>query len=280
MPKTLKRKAPVTVIAKGPSGVSSNPHSSRTLIRRFHTLLKNQTQLQSEPRTLENAQALADISKEMGEMGGLPAYQRMSTIGQGKDRGGGTEKVLIGWMKEIGLSNASKTNERHRLLEVGALKPDNYAACKSWLDVTPIDLCSRHPDIQEQDFLRMDLEQHRERWDAISLSLVVNFVPDARDRGRMLCLARSMLRSGGVLFLALPLSCLMNSRYTTLDHHKSLMEAIGFVQTHERWKKGGKMIYFLYRKADPVDGHHDIHQFHKKVVLRQGNRNNFVILLS
>lgn len=71
----------------------------------------------------------------------------------------------------------------HRLLEVGALKPDNYAACSSWLDVTPIDLRSRHPLIREQDFLEMDAEENEAKWDIVSLSLVVNFVPERKDRG-------------------------------------------------------------------------------------------------
>lgn len=30
----------------------------------------------------------------------------------------------------------------------------------------------------------MDPEEHRECWDALSLSLVLNFVPDAKDRGK------------------------------------------------------------------------------------------------
>jgi 25S rRNA (adenine2142-N1)-methyltransferase len=70
-----------------------------------------------------------------------------------------------------------------RLLEVGALKPDNYMTCSSWIDTTPIDLRSRHPSILEQDFLLLDETENREKWDSISLSLVLNFVPDARDRG-------------------------------------------------------------------------------------------------
>jgi hypothetical protein len=69
------------------------------------------------------------------------------------------------------------------LLEVGALKPDNYHTCSSWIEWTPIDLHSRHPHILEQDFLLMDLEQHANKWDAISLSLVLNFVPLPLDRG-------------------------------------------------------------------------------------------------
>lgn len=73
-----------------------------------------------------------------------------------------------------------------RLLEVGALKPDNYASCTSWLDVTPIDLRSRHPLIREQDFLEMDVEENEAKWDIISLSLVVNFVPERKDRGEFI----------------------------------------------------------------------------------------------
>lgn len=72
-----------------------------------------------------------------------------------------------------------------RVLEVGALKPDNYASCTSWMDVTPIDLHSRHPSILEQDFLAMDEAANTAKWDLISLSLVVNFVPDVEDRGAL-----------------------------------------------------------------------------------------------
>ena len=73
-----------------------------------------------------------------------------------------------------------------RLLEVGAVRPDNYRGCASWIDVTAIDLHSRHPSILEQDFLLMDLNEHREAWDVVSLSLVLNFVPDGKDRGTLL----------------------------------------------------------------------------------------------
>lgn len=51
------------------------------------------------------------------------------------------------------------------------------------MDVTPIDLHARHPEIREQDFLQLDEEENREKWDLISLSLVVNFVPEPKDRG-------------------------------------------------------------------------------------------------
>lgn len=46
-----------------------------------------------------------------------------------------------------------------------------------------MDLHSRHPQIIEQDFLTLDLKENEQKWDAISLSLVVNFVPSTDDRG-------------------------------------------------------------------------------------------------
>jgi 25S rRNA (adenine2142-N1)-methyltransferase len=102
MPKTRKRKAPITSTDTA-SNSSSTPQSSRTLIRQFHVLLKRKAQLQNS-RDGANAKDLADVERKLGELGGLSAYQRMSSIGQGSDRGGGSEKVLIGWLKELGMS--------------------------------------------------------------------------------------------------------------------------------------------------------------------------------
>jgi hypothetical protein len=38
-------------------------------------------------------------------------------------------------------------------------------------------------------------------WDIISLSLVINFVPDPRSRGEMLRKAHTLLKAGGLLFI-------------------------------------------------------------------------------
>lgn len=55
-----------------------------------------------------------------------------------------------------------------------------------------------------------------------------------------------------------------------------MMAVIGFTEVNQRWKKNGKMAYWLYRKGTANEDNTD---FTKKVVLRQGNRNNFSILL-
>ncbi|GJE86783.1 25S rRNA adenine-N(1) methyltransferase [Phanerochaete sordida] len=288
----VKRKAPVTSPAAsgsgaGPAGSSSKPAATRKVIRRFHVLSKRQVQLRkrlgsrrdglsADARAVKDE--LAAIEQELADMGGLEAYQKMSVIGQGSDRGGGSEKVLIGWLNEEGYPE-SLGKGKLRVLEVGALKPDNYASCSSWMNVTPIDLHSRHPAIQEQDFLLLDEDEHREQWDLISLSLVVNFVPEPKDRGRMLRLAHAMLKPEQYLFLALPLPCIMNSRYCTAEHIERLMAALSFKQVKTRWREGGKMAYWLFQKVAPA-APLDATPYEKKAVLRTGNdRNNFSIVL-
>jgi 25S rRNA (adenine2142-N1)-methyltransferase len=122
MPKARKKKTPITVTAidkhrTSDSGcTSSNPHTTRTLIRRFHVLLKKQRQLQKNVSSACNARELQDVEREIEEMGGLAAYQRMSSIGQGSDRGGGSEKVLIKWLVAMG---SSKRDGKAKLRYVG-----------------------------------------------------------------------------------------------------------------------------------------------------------------
>ncbi|EAU88383.1 nucleolus protein [Coprinopsis cinerea okayama7 len=274
MPKARKRKVPVVPVDRATTS-ASKPQVTRTVIREFHVLLKRQAYLQkSGLKNAETYKELKEIEDRIEELGGLERYQHMSAVGQKEDRGGGSHRIFIGWLKELGAHLQRK--EKLRLLEVGALKPDNYQSCSSWIDVFPIDLNSRHPAIKEQDFLKLDPVENKEKWEAISLSLVLNFVPDAKDRGRMLRLAHEMLGENGYFFVALPLPCLSNSRYLTFERFKELMEAVGFVQLREKWKEGGKMVYYLYQKGTSTG---PSRLFSKKEVLRTGNRNNFCILL-
>ena len=73
----------------------------------------------------------------------------------------------------------------------------------------------------------------------------------------------------------------MNSRYTTAEHYEALMDAVGFEKLQSRWKDGGKMAYWLFRRT--VRSTPSTYQKHvlyeKKTVFRTGDRNNFVILL-
>jgi 25S rRNA (adenine2142-N1)-methyltransferase len=66
----------------------------------------------------------------------------------------------------------------------------------------------------------------------------------------------------------------------TLEHMRELMNVIGFSQLEERWKPGGKMIYWLYQKqASPPESHSGEHLDRKEVLRQGGHRNNFHIIL-
>ncbi|KAK2467071.1 hypothetical protein APHAL10511_001329 [Amanita phalloides] len=275
MPSVRKRKTPVTDhrVARHTSPSSK---STRATIRQYHVLLKRRAYLLTKQSDAIAQQVLAEVDQKLEELGGLEAYQHMSVVGQDGTRGGGSERVFIDWLKDLGIA-ARLAGQKLGLLEVGALKPDNYRTCSSWLDCTPIDLRSQHPSIREQDFLLLDENENHEYWDLISLSLVLNFVPKPNDRGRMLRLAHHVLKPGGYLFLVLPLPCVLNSRYLDLEHMKRIMRAVGFALQKERWRKEGKMGYWLFQK-DPAPRMSD-EVLRRRFVLRQGNRNNFCILL-
>lgn len=68
-------------------------------------LLKQQHRLQNDATKKTE---LADVERKIEALGGLELYQRMSSIGQGKDRGGGSEKMLIRWLKEKELHKTDK----------------------------------------------------------------------------------------------------------------------------------------------------------------------------
>jgi len=82
------------------TGTKSRPSSTKTrsVIRRFHVLLKSRRRLEGRPA---NGQELDAIDEQISRLGGLDAYQRMSKQGQSAERGGGTETVLIDWLKDI-----------------------------------------------------------------------------------------------------------------------------------------------------------------------------------
>lgn len=95
MVSSKRRKTPVTG-----TGAKSRPSSSKTrsVIRKFHVLLKSRRKLEGR---LDNERELGEIDEQISSLGGLDAYQRMSKQGQSAERGGGTEAVLIDWLKDI-----------------------------------------------------------------------------------------------------------------------------------------------------------------------------------
>lgn len=289
-PASLSRSRPPTISRKPPTSLSSK--ATRTLIRSHHRLHKE----------LANAIAHGDVTTtakiqaQIEEQGGLEAYQAASITGQRSDRGGDSSKVLMEWLAP--LTSELKKNERTerarlRMLEVGALRKDNSCSRSKLFDVTRIDLHAQEEGILQQDFMQRPLPAvDEERFDIISLSLVLNYVPDAVGRGEMLKRICAFLRTlqslknpfvdqyFPSLFLVLPAPCVTNSRYLDEAKLTEIMTSLGFMMI--RRKMSAKLVYYLWRYECRA-GRKDvarIQTFRKEEIRPGGKRNNFAIALS
>ncbi|KAG5952932.1 hypothetical protein E4U53_007490 [Claviceps sorghi] len=262
---------------------SMSRKASRTLINKHHQLEKRQQRARAEG----DSRLEAAIAKEISSLGGLKRYQQASLQGQSNDRGGDTSKILLEWLP---LASIKTLTRKPRMLEVGALSTRNACSASGLFEMVHIDLNSQEPGIQEQDFMQRPIpDLASDKFDIISLSLVLNFVPDAEGRGRMLRRTLSFLRQQSrddpkemaslafpSLFLVLPRSCVDNSRYFTDSRLTSLMEALGY--SLQNRKKTSKLTYSLWvRNVD-----RDLTNLHfPKVELHPGrSRNNFSITLT
>jgi 25S rRNA (adenine2142-N1)-methyltransferase len=153
-------------------------------------------------------------------------------------------------------------------------------------DVTRIDLHAQDPNILQQDFMERPLPtSDEERFDIVSLSLVVNFVPEAAARGEMLRRTVQFLRTSlgdgetdrlfPSLFLVLPLSCLTNARYMNEARLAEIMQSLGY--TRLKRKLSSKLAYYLWGLQTQSSKRSTF----KKVEVNPGRtRNNFAIVMT
>ena len=285
--KTKRR--PRLLSSTRPRNVKSAPtlssRTTRTVVRSYHNLHKQYSTALSRGRT-SDAQA---IEAKIDELGGLAKYQEASILGQSAQRGGDTSKVLVEWLVE-GEENkkTSVRSGRHwRMLEVGALRPDNACSRSGLFEMERIDLHSQHPAIKEQNFMERPtcaLENiDQEGFDIVSLSLVVNFVGDPVGRGEMLRRVASFFRpySGyqeGIfpgLFLVLPAPCVRNSRYLDEERLEAIMESLGYKRAKR--KLSSKLVYYLWKYEAGAAVRSKV--FNKAEIRCGKSRNNFAIVL-
>lgn len=272
-PGLLSSSRPPTVKSKN---AALSAKATRTLIRSHHQLLKARAQA---GQAGDHAK-VSSIDAQIEANGGLKSYQIASKLGQSMDRGGDSSKLLIDWIKPH-LGQWKPAFPKLRVLEVGALSTQNACSKTASLDVSRIDLNSQEPGILKQDFMERPLPRtDDERFHIISLSLVLNYVPDPAGRGNMLKRCVQFLTSEcpislpPSLFLVLPVACVDNSRYLTEKRLQDIMESLGFNVVETR--RTPKLIYQLWTHtgtASPTS--------FKKEMLNPGHkRNNFTILLN
>ncbi|TKA73893.1 hypothetical protein B0A55_03792 [Friedmanniomyces simplex] len=271
--KVLKNRAG---LSNGRPPTAAKPSASlshkktRDQIRSHHQLNK---QLATAEAKGDDAEA-GELIKRIEDLGGLQSYQLASIQGQAKDRGGDSSSVLMQWLKPLAEQMALREH-KIRMLEVGALSMANACSKSGLFDIERIDLPV--PDSDKTQF------------DIISLSLVLNFVPDPEGRGEMLrrtCqfLNKHARRAFGdelqaifpALFLVLPAPCIVNSRYINEERLTCMMASMGYVMLQR--KLTAKLVYYLWQLRDKP--RKDKQDFPKKQVNPGASRNNFCVVLN
>ncbi|XXH04877.1 enolase-phosphatase E1 [Hypoxylon texense] len=287
---TIKKRGRVTSLAAGRPPTVQKPKSisrkaTKALINAHHVLEKRKAQaIAKGDRAAEVA-----IESEIDALGGIEKYQLASLQGQRLDRGGDSSRVLMEWLNSMDSTISSPAGAHLKMLEVGALSTKNACSASGIFDMERIDLNSQSDGILQQDFMERPLpDDDSERFDIISLSLVLNFVPDAIGRGAMLLRTLDFLKQPSAqyssslqnffpsLFMVLPAPCVINSRYMNESRLEAIMNALGYVKAHSKITQ--RLVYYLWVRKS---GAQLPPATFTKTELRSGrSRNNFAVVLS
>ncbi|KAB5558412.1 putative methyltransferase-domain-containing protein [Coniochaeta sp. 2T2.1] len=285
-----KKQKPRQNLAAGRPPTVQRPKSitrkaTKSLIGKIHVLEKRRIQAVAKGDKAEEAAIAAEIES----LGGIKKYQEASLQGQREDRGGDSSRVLLDWLAADGISASTLgKDEKLRMLEVGALSTDNACSKSGLFDIQRIDLNSQGEGILQQDFMHRPLpNDDLEKFDIISLSLVLNFVPEPRGRGEMLrrtleflhavpsCSNPSVDSLFPSLFLVLPAPCVLNSRYLDEERLEAIMSSLGYAKV--KTKTTQRLVYYLWKRGTTEAPSHQ--DFAKKELRTGGSRNNFAIVL-
>jgi 25S rRNA (adenine2142-N1)-methyltransferase len=259
---------------------SLSSKATRNIIRSHHQLLK----ARERAIATQDIALVESLDSKIAANGGLESYQLASKTGQSLERGGDSSVVFLEWIQPV-LKRLERGNSKQKLklLEVGALSTKNACSKHPCIDVTRIDLNSQEPGILQQDFMERPLpDTDEDRFHAISLSLVLNFVPTANKRGEMLRRCCLFLTSAlpalpdfaPYLFLVLPAACVSNSRYFNPQRLEEIMKCLGYKRLEE--KTTNKLIYQLW-EYHPNSS--KTLTFRKEELNPGKTRNNFTITL-
>lgn len=272
---SLKSGRPPT-IQKKPASISSK--ATQKLIIVYHALQKDL----SKAKAINDAAQITSLQAQIDALGGIEAYQRASIQGQSTSRGGDSSLILMAWLKPHA-SALKALPKPFRMLEIGALSIRNACSTSKLFAIERIDLNAQSPGITQQDFMQRPLPaSDEEKFDMISLSLVLNFVPDTKGRGKMLRRTTQFLRRDpkspmqgliATLFLVLPEACIENSRYCSEERITLIMASLGYCLVQR--KQTAKLVYYLWQWRDESRKQ----TFTKQMLRDKGGMNNFCIEL-
>ncbi len=176
--KKKKRKSgKVTVVPLATWRPLASLKEARHVTSQFHNLTK---ELEAASNNLTERARAAELQSAIDKLGGRTRYQEASMLLT--QQHSGSSHWVFRQVTALGL-RPSRGEAPLRTLEVGAINTQ-LLSCP-FLDVTAIDLKSRHPRVVERDFFDLPCPPER-LFDVISNAMVINCVPTALDRGEML----------------------------------------------------------------------------------------------
>lgn len=242
---------------------------SRKRARKVTSLFHKLTRELAEAELEDDQEKIQILQKQIEEMGGREEYQRASQL---STKFHSTSKWVLkvirekGWLNGIGQDKKSPL----QILEVGAINTELIDASKRTkrvlvkddnnkdryqhdllynICVRAIDLNSMHPDIEEQDFLKMPVLNEMGTFDVIVCSMVLNCVPEARQRGTFLSLMYRQLKPGGLVFFTIPKLCLTQSKYMNEKLVDEILEdGVGFII--ESKKDTPKVQFWVLKRGE------------------------------
>lgn len=257
--------------------------ATKKIICNYHTLQREY----AKALTIGDDDKAMALTKKIESQGGIKVYQQASLLGQSKERGGDSSKLLLEWLKPLTFNSLgpSKNDRPLRMLEIGALSSTNACSTCNLFEVERIDLNSHVEGVKQQDFMERPFPQSEmDKFDIISLSLVLNFVPDAIGRGKMLERTLEFLRPPQFMelkefypciFLVLPAPCVLNSRYLDEARLKDIMQSLGYNCLKQKFSE--KLAYSLWhlKSPNPIS----LPYFSNRQLRTGCKRNNFAIIL-
>jgi len=258
----------------------SSIKESQALISRFHTVQKYlaavdvDTTLSQQTRDKRKR----ELKAELDALGGLQAYQQASLFGATAEESGAFNSGV--WvfheLHDMHLLPPADASRRLRLLDLGALQ-DHWSKHAHMVEALAIDLNPQHPSVLRADFFDFP-PADAAGFDALVLSLVLNFVDDPRRRGQMLQRCAVLLPPGAALFIVIPAACITNSRYMNHALFLRTLQAVGFQLS--RYKMTPKLALYAMRRSECTVTDAEVAALGCRRLCRTGHqRNNFAVLI-
>ena len=228
---------------------------ARKVTTAFHALQRDVDALEKKGSAIgseADSELSAALAGKKGQLADLyAAYQRSSKI---STEHFSTSRWVVRQLIKLGVKSSKspyfhpsvEDDQRPRLLEVGAI--NRQLLTVPWLNTRAIDIRSSDEGIEKRDFLDLCLQsEEADRYHITVCSMVLNCVPSAKDRGRMLKGLSRVTRASGLVFIMIPRRCIYQSHNMCLCRWQKCLEAASLRTLH--MEETPKIAFFVCQRA-------------------------------